>query len=405
MDNQLRLGDAAGSDARVLIIALDRALSTVPLNASEVEARAGVVQSLVRRLATFGLDGESLVRYGMAPRAALPLLVKLVGSSADRAVNLASWRTVLSIPAAALDADPDTATDALMATVHSIDSWVIAAPLSDVLDFTAPSASNLSRYVIDNQSRAAVSLPYIWLWLRCTQDDLTRWPTEALHLEYRWQNELEEALFPSAVLRHDGPDARMLNEQIAYRASTAASSGDEAEDSLFWQLQDTAVSFLSRERYDEASALFEFHSKHHPTDARSLNNLGFCKLPTDPATSLDLLERAQSAGYSPLLINVYNQCCCLIRLNRLAEALDRAEYFWQRGNDPDQIRSGYIWVEQEDRWDLVAHDLIDEALARLMADTARALGRSDRTSRWENRAAAIMDTYESTETAALGADD
>ncbi|MFF7291119.1 hypothetical protein ACFY9N_01165 [Microbacterium sp. NPDC008134] len=404
MDNQLRLGDADGSDARVLIVALDRALATVPLSTVDVDTRAGIVRSIIRRLADLGLDGESLIRYGMAPRAALPLLVKLVGSAEDKAVDLASWRSVLSIPAAALDADPDLATDALITSVHRIDSWVIAAPLSEVLNFTAPSATSLSRYVIDNQSRTTISLPYIWLWLRCTQDDLTRWPTEALHLEYRWQNDLEEAPFPAAVLEHDGPNSTVLNEQIAYRASTSSAS-DEGEDSLFWQLQDTAVSFLSRERYDEASALFEFHSKHHPKDARSLNNLGFCKLPIDPATSLDLLERAESAGYSPLLINVYNQCCCLIRLNRLAEALDRAEFFWQRESDPDQIRGGYIWVEQEAGWDLVAHDLIDEALARLMADAARALGRSDRADRWESRAEAITESYESTDSTSLVVDD
>lgn len=404
MDNQLLLGDAAGSDARVLIVALDRALATVPLTAVDLQTREEVVRSIFRQLADLGLDGESLVRYGMAPRAALPLLAKLVGGVEDPAVDLASWRSVLSIQAAVLDADPDTATDALMASVQRIDSWVIAAPLGDVLNFTPPSATSLSRYVIDNQSRTGISLPYIWLWLRCTQDDLTRWPTEALHLEYRWQNDLEEAPFPAEVLAHDGPDATVLNEQIAFRASTSSDS-DDAEDSLFWQLQETAVSFLSRERYDEASALFEFHSKHHPKDARSLNNLGFCKLPVDPATSLDLLERAESAGYSPLLINVYNQCCCLIRLNRLAEALDRAEFFWQRESEPDQVRSGYIWVEQTDGWDLVAHDLIDEALARLMIDTAQALGRDDRAARWETRATSITNEYESTDESSLVADE
>jgi hypothetical protein len=331
--------------------------------------------------------------------------VKLVGSNEDRAVDLAAWRAVLSIQAAVLDTDPDTAAEGLVASIHRIDSWVVAAPLAHVLSFAAPSAGSLSRYVIDNQSRTAISLPYIWLWLRCTQEDLMRWPTEALHLEYRWQNDLEEAPFPAPVLAHDGPDSTVLNEQIAFRASTSSDASDDIEDSLFWQLQETAVSFLSRERYDEASALFEFHSRHHPKDPRSLNNLGFCKLPVDPATSLDLLERAESAGYSPLLINVYNQCCCLIRLNRLADALDRAEFFWQRESEPDQIRSGYIWVEQADGWDLVAHDLIDEALARLMIDTAQALGRDDRADRWASRATAITEEYEPTGTASLVSDE
>jgi len=386
VDNELRLGDADGSDVRVLIIALDRALSTVPLNDVELRTRASVVRSVTQRLQELGVDGESLVRYGMAPRAALPLLAKLVSSATDPSIDLEGWRAALSIPTTVLDADEDAATDAVIASIHNIDSWVVTAPFNDVLDLRPPTPAALSDYVLENRDRASLSLPYIWLWLRCTQDDLDRWPTEALHLEYRWRNEMEGSPFPAPALEFDGPASMLLNEEIAFRASTAKNDATFADDSLFWQLQDTAVNFLKGARFEEAAALFDFHSRHHPDDARSLNNLGFCKLPIDPAASLDLLERAKSAGYSPLLINIYNQCCCLIRLNRLADALDRAEYFWQRENDVEEIRSGYIWVEDDASWRLVAHDMIDVALAQLMAGIAQSLGQQARSRRWSERA-------------------
>lgn len=64
---------------------------------------------------------------------------------------------------------------------------------------------------------------------------------------------------------------------------------------------------------------------------------------------------------------------------------------WQRESEPDQIRSGYVWIEQEEGWDLVAHNLIDDALARLMIDTAQAPDRTDRADCWEVRAISIAD--------------
>lgn len=292
----------------------------------------------------------------------------------------------------------------LSASIHSVGSWVIYAPLDDILLFVPPTTEALNEYVLESHERTEFSLPYLWLNLRSTQDDLERWPTEVLHLEFRWRNDLQPSPFPDQALDYEGPDTAMLNEQIAFRAASDVGASSAEDDELFWQLQDTAVSFLKRDRHKEAAALFEFHSRLHPDDPRTLNNLGFCKLPMDASASLDLLKRAESAGYSPLLINVYNQCCCLVRLNRLPEALDRGEYFWQRELDPDDVRSGYIWVEHAGEWALISNAAVDLALAQLMAQIAVVLGRADRAARWESRAETIRAEPDEVEVSSAGDD-
>lgn len=389
MDNLLELGDDSGGRTRLLIRALDKVLRSVPSDAIELSERADKAEQLMAELSSVGIDGENLLRYGMAPRAALPLLVGLVSSTENDPVDLDRWREVLHVSASALDLSPEDAAMALSASVHSIDSWVVFAPVRDVLLFRAPSDARLSEFALENRDRSELSLPYFWLYLRSTQDDLERWPAEALLLEYRWRSDMQRSPFPASSLDYEGPDSAILNDQIAYRAALGSTETPNYDETLFWQLQDTAVSFLTRARYKEASALFEFHNRLHPDDSRGLNNLGFCKLPTDPGASLDLLRRAESAGYSPLLINVYNQCCCLVRLNRLAEAIDRAEFLWQRELDPEDIRSGYIWVEDSGTWNLISHAAVDQALAQLMTGVAISLGRNDRAERWSERAADI----------------
>lgn len=389
MDNLLELGDDSGGRTRLLIRALDKVLRTVPADTTELSERADRAERILAELGSVGIDGENLLRYGMAPRAALPLLVGLVSSTDNDPVDLDRWRELLHVSPTSLDLSPEDAATALTASIHSIDSWVLLAPLRDVLLFRPPDNARLSEFTIENRERSELSLPYFWLYLRSTQEDLERWPSEALLFEYRWRSDMQRSPFPPSALDYEGPDSAVLNDQIAYRAALGSTVTSDHEETLFWQLQDTAVSFLKRARYKEASALFEFHNRLHPDDPRGLNNLGFCKLPADAASSLDFLRRAESAGYTPLLINVYNQCCCLVRLNRLAEAIDRAESLWQRELEPEDIRSGYIWVEDSGTWSLISHVAVDRALAELMASVASTLGRSDRVARWSERAAEI----------------
>lgn len=220
--------------------------------------------------------------------------------------------------------------------------------------FSAPTREQLHEYQLVDRKYFDNGEHYVWLCYRAVEEDLTRWPDSALFLEYRWRNELEPSHFPEHVLTEEGPDSNLLNEQIAFRAATEKmtniSKADESAE-LLWQLQDTAVSFLGKSRAREAAALFEFHTKRYPGDARGLNNWGFCKIPLDPGSALALLQQAEHLGFDDKLVNVYNQICCLVRLNRIGEALDRAESYWQRELEDDlggfQHPGGWVWIASE----------------------------------------------------------
>lgn len=280
-------------DVRALILGLDRALATVPLSPSDVSQRSTAVKQLLGLIEECGLDGESLLRQGMAPRVALPLLIALVGETAIAISDLDRWREVLGLYARG-DASDATGIAARLSTIFpAIEAWVAHAPLDEVLGFRPPDEQRLSDYAIEHRLREPdVAVPYSWLWHRSARDDLDSWPTPLLHAEYRWRNGLERAPFSEQVISHEGPDIAVLNEQIAFRAASGSDEQPDPADSLFWQMQDTAVDFLRRKRYNEAAALFEFHCRRNPDDARGLNNLGFCKVPTEPAAALDLTGSA-----------------------------------------------------------------------------------------------------------------
>lgn len=139
MDNLLELGDDSGGRARMLIRALDKVLRTVPADTVELSERADQAELVLAELGSVGIDGENLLRYGMAPRAALPLLVGLVGSADNDPIDLDRWRELLHISPTALDLSPEAAAAALTASIHAIDSWVLFAPLREVLLFRPPS--------------------------------------------------------------------------------------------------------------------------------------------------------------------------------------------------------------------------------------------------------------------------
>jgi len=131
-------------------------------------------------------------------------------------------------------------------------------------------------------------------------------------------------------------------------------------------------------------ALFEFHHGRFPSDARALNNMGFCLMPTSPSKALHWLEVAVQYGYSDIPINTYNQCCCLERLNRAGEALDKAEAYWQRLRPP-KVYPGYLWMLNGEDWELSGDGDPDALIVELAIRAATTLALPNRIVRWEER--------------------
>lgn len=378
---------------RELIGILDAALSGVPQTTQDSVHRFSLVQSLRNSLGRFGIDGESLVRYGMAPRAAAAIYRALFSPNDDdltQIIDTARWRELLRVPvpSARLDELDDVELDAMSSSLHRVpfqlQMWVANAKFADIVRFSPPNDKDWSDWSLRSRESEETVAAYEWLWQRNTGEVLDRWSTDTLHLEYKWQHNRKVSLFSPEALSDDGPELPVLNAEIARRAVEPQSQGQHEQDRLLWQLQESAVDFLRKGKFSEAVALFEFHRRRNPQDPKTLNNLGFCSMPLGASRALHWLELAAANNYGEVAINVYNQCCCLVQLNRAAEALDRAENYWQRQRQVDAM-PGFLWVEKEDKWELNGDSSPEAVLADLAIEAAKALGLPSRVARWEER--------------------
>jgi hypothetical protein len=382
---------------RQIIAALHVMLAKLPTDEADWVQRPIMIDGAIRALSSFGIDAETFVRYGMPSRAALPVFLAVVADEEPEDFpGLERWRQLLRVPRLGTNIEHATEEDAgmilqSMATIpHTLTIWAQNTPFEKLLTFEPPTDAEFEAYLLATPPAEETTSAYTWLWQRSVVDGLDRWTTESLHLEYLWHNGRRVALFPEEVLAADGPNSNLLNDEIALRAVRPRKHVTESADRLFWQLQEQAVEFLVKRKFTEAAALFEFHHRLHPDDARSINNLGFCRLPLNPESALHHLQRAEAAGYPQTAMNVYNQCCCWYSLNRSGEALDRAETYWQRQREPTEV--GFIWEKGEDGWTLRPDADPERALAELAGLIAAELGLETRVARWSARLESISST-------------
>jgi hypothetical protein len=392
MTFQIPGGPRARPNLQATIQLLDKLLVAIPHADDQVDMRAGAIQGCLRRLNEFGVDGENLVRYGMCHRASLAIYVTLIASEPSRLgqlIDVDRWRVLLHVNDISAVVEGAEA-EALQAQVrervahvpHQLDRWVMNARLADVLNWVAPSDEEWGRICLEPSPVSEVVEAYEWLWRRNVVAELERWAMPSLILEYRWRHKQQVGLFSELALDADGPAPDLLNAAIARRA---AEPHDTSEiDAVFWALQDAAVEYLKLGKFSAAVALFEFHHGRFPNDARALNNMGFCLMPTSPSKALHWLEMAMEYGYSDIPINTYNQCCCLERLNRAGEALDKAEAYWQRLRPP-KVYPGYLWTLKGRDWELSGDDDPDALIVELAIRAATTLALPNRIARWEER--------------------
>ena len=107
-------------------------------------------------------------------------------------------------------------------------------------------------------------------------------------------------------------------------------------------------------------------------------------MPLNASKALHWLGVAAQYGYLDMAINTYNPCCCLERLNRGDEALDKAESYWQRQR-VSPLYPGYLWVRDGESLTLTANGDPEISLVELAIRTATALGLTTRAARWEQR--------------------
>jgi len=398
---------------RELIAILDTSLVGVPQNTSDSRHRADAVTSVKNLLSGFGIDGESLIRYGMPARAAVAIYRAMFSPDDDdltRIIDTRRWREILKVPTPSApvseldEAELDAMSNSLHRVPHLLNMWVANARLTEVLNYSPPSDEDWSKWALLPPEADETIEAYHWLLQRSVTETLGRWSTESLHLEFKWQSDRQVGLFSTAALSAPGPDRNLLTGEIAKRAVAPQPLEQVEQDQLFWQLQETAVDYLGKGKYLEATTLFEFHLRRNPHDARTLNNLGFCSIPLSASKALKYLEEAAANGYADVPINLYNQCCCLIRLNRSGEALDLAENYWQRQRQPDAV-TGFLWVTSGEAWNLSGDCSAEQALVDLAIAAAQEVGRDDRVVRWKERKASLSIGLTTDSTSAADASD
>lgn len=405
--------ESEGSSAASLIDVLETLVARLPESRDEADERLASALLIRDGLALYGLDAESLVRYAMSGHVAVTLitaiLIRPMNPSEDEAypLDVHRWRELLHVPHDAILSgvelqDAESVREALQAQVTRlrpiIVHWVESAPYEDIALLTPPTVEALGAYQLASRPSPDVVAAYTWILQRSTSDELSHWTNASLFHEFRLQEGETNLHFSSAVLEEGGQDPAALNYEIARRAASPDPGSFDNYDPLIWQLQEQAQTFLRQNRHAEASALFEFYFRLHPASLHALNNLAFCKLPVDPGGALHHLQKADRAGYTPRIINVYNQCCCLSMLSREGEALDRAEYYWQREYEADK-NSGVLWNQSVTGWDLYNEQDPKLALANLAQDIAVSIGRSDRALKWQQRAEELRSAWSTSEKA------
>lgn len=341
VDNVERLAMAAPPILRA-VLSLDLALTLIPFSEEDAAARAEVIKKSLETISDLGVDAAALVRFGLPHKVTGTLVAHLVLQGATFAAehgapvapDLPRWRRRLALPAD--PASPVTSeeeyviatTNHLERIRHPLQKWVENGPIQLVTELTAPTAEEFALALEGPEPSTEVLNTYRWAADRLAEQDVTRWPTPSLNLEYQWiVGELPQ-LLPECVMSAVSIELTAVEKEIARRAVRGDSS--RIEVNLLLQLQSQAKAFLRAKRHAEASALFAFYARFHEDDALAHNNYAFCLIPTSPEVALESLDRAQKRGYPHRGIMVYNKACCLVQLSREGEALDLLEYYWQR---------------------------------------------------------------------------
>jgi hypothetical protein len=365
--------------------------------------RARLIRQCSGELTRRGLDGPSLIRYGLAEEVLGPLIAALLlqaafgAGDAVEGIAAASWCTALGIETPGPRFPWPTAEEAskrfeelVVPAIPRLLRWVCWASLDEIISLKSPDAGRLG-----GSRDAEVAEQYRWLVDHFSSTYYHQWETSSLHCGLRL---LDGDLLPpcAASLMEDRcVDRGGLLEEIAkravYRTSQEptvvyASSYPALEESVKDEVTRQALLMLHEGRHLEAAAVFEFGTRQLPDDADVRNNLGFCLIPVDPVQALRHLEKASGMGYRPAVTNAYNMMCCLIATGRPDDALVVASRVWTAVS-ADQERA-LLWERCDDtNWQLLLTDDAAAEVALLAGQAARAAGLLDQANVWRRRSA------------------
>ncbi|WP_285501897.1 hypothetical protein [Actinokineospora sp. NBRC 105648] len=315
---------------------------------------AGSLQAIVDELTVRGLDGDSIVRFGLGPELISNVVttflprwlpsVRVEGSPFDAASattpddHAGGWQRILwsdiERATAAVGAGRpglDHVTAVVGAIVTKVLPWTRTAPLADLLALRPPAVA--PEPDVDLALERDVVPQYRWIVERLSVTRLTDWSTTSLHLEHRWMAGIDPPPCAEVIMADRLVVAAELNAEIARRATTVSAGASYEtpvglDGALASNMMRHAVGLLVDGRAREAAALYEFAVSQNPEDASAANNFGFCLMAFNPRAALEQLRRAEVLGYQPRCVNIYNRALCLALLDDHRAALGVLDDHW-----------------------------------------------------------------------------
>lgn len=173
-------------------------LRQAPRTQEDVAARIAEVRQLVRRLDGWGLDGESVVRFGMgeffvgpivgAVAMALVLEARNEQEPNESPLDGDGWREALNlVDRTPFGAAPSEMFGRMEHSAAYLRSWVECAPFDDLLSLAPPTRDEMSSYLARGVgSERGNFWNYRWLVERSVEPDFEHWAWQSLQLEFRW---------------------------------------------------------------------------------------------------------------------------------------------------------------------------------------------------------------------------
>ena len=385
---------------RDLLASAEALLERPPATEETWEGRAAFVSEVALQLDEFGLDGTSLVRFGLAHLFAAPVLGSVVAALVIEAqgeelddevalIDLASWRRALGAPDhdGRLLGDLETV---LAHANHLVEGWIAFAPLEALVRLAPFEPEQLADWAaaVDSGTRSAADV-YRWLVDRTLQRELPQWSTSSLKHEYRYVTQGVASHAPTVLLEAPAPDRDALAHALAaYVLMEEDSRRDTGWGDFMQAVQKQAWMLLNQGRCLEAAALFEFLLGRYPGDPNLRNNFAFCLVTSKPEEAYECLLEAQHMGYQPKSLLLYNRACCATLDTQKRDVLFDANRHWVDGLESAPV-SAYVW-RTGGRGMHPAHSPdVRRDLADISVALALQLGELDRVPLWESRAAEL----------------
>ncbi len=331
-----------------LLIRIEEALNTTPPGdvdraqerVAEIEHLRVLIES---RGLSFELDVLPYLRHSIV--GAVVGSVVIAGMNPDGSIptGIEGWSRFMPTVDPNETPGPERIGKLISEAIPPVVTWSATARFDELRDWTPPPPTLLEEDVPvrpppepDERGR--------WVVERFMHTYLENWATSSLHLEWAYIHGQE----PSPCIPVEMSVRSVPEDDLAKIIADRAVEDRPPPQRLTASLVEPALRFLKQRRHVEAAGLFEAATRVEPNNADAHNNYGFCLLPSDPAGSLQALERFGHLRGGDAIVNALNRSLCLATLGRLTPAEDLARATMTDLEDvPRPPFSAWLWDPEE----------------------------------------------------------